>query len=388
MGLIISINSVDPKTNKVYNTLDVQLKEISYLQETEMEKIKKYKDRFQLTLHYFLFGFSPAQKSGFPLFSLPLCELNQDSIENVLKINFPTDIPPDASGYTAMFTEIYNKELNDLVIKTKSLTIFLNYQYLDTFYKIFNVFWKKTSQLRKGNKKNEQNKKDKELSFTNTTRRSSRLNTTSSTMRKFTPFIKKSNKKLKINNFKNIETKKKKVIKLALFDLKIIYLLEFKEEYKNIFSFHKFVEEHKYFGYIFRFYSFNLVSNNNNNHEKALEKEINANLQFLTVSFLDVDNLSDEPFFKRDSELKNISFNLKNIDNFNTFMDLNKDNKSKFLNHHLDDYMIRNAYKSNKTLSRISSEEISENIDKEYIDLTFDFRHIFINRSYFYDLGN
>ena len=161
MGLTISINSVDPKTGQIYNTLDVKLKEISYLQETEMEKLKKYKDRFQLTLHYFLFGFSPKQKSGFPLFSLPLCELNQDSIENIMKINFPTDIPPDESGYTEMFTEIYNKELNDLVIKTKSLTIFLNYQYLDTFDKIFNVFWKKISQLRKGNKKMIQIKKIK-----------------------------------------------------------------------------------------------------------------------------------------------------------------------------------------------------------------------------------
>ena len=384
MGLTISINSVDPKTGQIYNTLDVKLKEISYLQETEMEKLKKYKDRFQLTLHYFLFGFSPKQKSGFPLFSLPLCELNQDSIENIMKINFPTDIPPDESGYTEMFTEIYNKELNDLVIKTKSLTIFLNYQYLDTFDKIFNVFWKKISQLRKGNKKNDPNKKDKETNSTCTTRRTSRLNTTSSTKRKFTPFLKKSNKKLKISNFKNVESKKKKVIKLALFDLKIIYLLEYKEEYKNIFSFHKFVEEHKYFGYIFRFYSFNLISNNNNNNpEKALEKEINANLQFLTISFLDVDNLSDEPFFKKDSELKNISFDLKNIDNFNTFMDLNKENKSKLLNHYLDDYMIRNGYRANKTISRIQSGEIGENIDNEFIDLTFDFRHIFIKISVF-----
>ena len=93
-----------------------------------------------------------------------------------MKINFPTDIPPDESGYTEMFTEIYNKELNDLVIKTKSLTIFLNYQYLDTFDKIFNVFWKKISQLRKGNKKNDPNKKDKETNSTCTTRRTSRLN--------------------------------------------------------------------------------------------------------------------------------------------------------------------------------------------------------------------
>ena len=84
---------------------------------------------------------------------------------------------------------------------------------------------------------------------------------------------------------------------------------------------------------------------NNNKLDKEVEREINAKLQFLTMSFLDVDNLSDEPFFKKDSELKSISSNLKNIDNFNTFMGLNKENKSKLLNHHLDDYMIRNGYK-------------------------------------------
>ena len=383
-GFNSNINSVDPKTNEIYNTLEIQIKEISYLKETEMAHLKKLKDKLQVSLHYFLFGFSPSQKSGFPLFSLPLCEINEDNIENVMKINFPTDIPPVENGYTTIFKEIYNEELNDLIIKTKSLTIFLNYQYLDTFYKIFQVFWKKTSQFRKGNKKNEQNKKekDKESSFS-LSRRSSRLNTTSSTTRKISPLTLRSNKKLKnSSNFKNIGTKKKKIIKLALFDLKIIYLLEYKDDYQNIFSFHKFVEEHKYFGYIFRFYSFNLVYNNNN-EKVSLEKEINAKLQFLTVSFLDVDNLSDEPFFKKDSELKSISFNLKNIDNFNLFMGLNKENKSKLLNHKLDDFMIRNGYKIIRTLSKIETESGLDNEDKEFIDLTFDFRHTFIKISEF-----
>ena len=58
----------------------------NYLKETEMEKLTKLKDRFQLTVYYFLFGFSPLQKSGFTLFSLPLCEINEDSIENIMKI--------------------------------------------------------------------------------------------------------------------------------------------------------------------------------------------------------------------------------------------------------------------------------------------------------------
>ena len=382
-GLNGTISSFDQKKNEIYNTLIIQFKEISYLKETEMEKLKKLKDRFQLSVYYFLFGFSPIQKSGFPLFFLPLCEVNEDSVENVMHINFPTDIPSEENGYTAAFTEIYNKELNDLVIKTKSLTIFLNYQYLEIFYKIFDIFWKKTSQLRKGNKKTDTNNKkyrERESFSYSSSRRSSRLNTTWS-MKKFSPLARKSNKKLRYN-IKSKESKKKQIIKLALFDLKIIYLLEYKDDYKNIFSFHKFVEEHKYFGYIFRFYSFNLAYNNN--QEKEIENEIKAKLQFLTISFLDVDNLSDEPFFKKDSELKNISFNLKNIDNFNTFMGLNKENKSKLLNHHLDEYMIRNGYKQRRRFSLIQPEiEDDDDIDNEFIDLTFDFRHIFIKISEF-----
>ena len=386
-GINGAINCVDPKTNEIYNTLDIKAKEINYLKETELDNLTKLKDRFLLSLHYFLFGFSPKQKSGFPLFSLPLCELNENNIENTLKINFPTDVPPDANGntYTAMFTEIYNEELNDLVIKTKSLTIFLNYQYLSTFYKIFNIFWQRISQIIKGNKNNELNKKNKDKdneSSYSTLRRFTRLNTTKSTFKKYSPAIAKNIKQLKnSNNIKTNKEKEKRLIKLVLFDLKIIYLLEYKDEYKNIFSFHKFVEEHKYFGYIFRFYSFNLMFNNNK-LDKEVEREINAKLQFLTVSFLDVDNLSDEPFFKKDSELKSISYNMKNIDNFNSFMGLNKENKSKLLNLYLDDFMIKYGYKEKRILTTTESinDEYTAN---DFIDLTFDYRHIFIKISEF-----
>ena len=386
-GINGSINSVDPKTNEVYNTLDIKAKEINYIKERETDNLTKLKDRFLLSLHYFLFGFSPKQKSGFPLFSLPLCELNENNIENTLKINIPTDIPPDnGNTYTTMFTEIYNEELNDLIIKTKSLTIFLNYQYLDTFYKIVNIFWQKISQIKKGNKKNELNKKNKDQdseSNNSNIRRFSRLNTTKSTFKKYSPSMTKNIKQLKnSNNIKTNKEKEKRLIKLVLFDLKIIYLLEYKEEYKNIFSFHKFVEEHKYFGYIFRFYSFNLMFNNNK-LDKEVEREINAKLQFLTVSFLDVDNLSDEPFFKKDSELKSISFNMKNIENFNSFMGLNKENKSKLLNHYLDDFMIKYGYKEKRTLTITQSKNDEDWVENDFIDLTFDYRHIFIKISEF-----
>ena len=134
--------------------------------------------------------------------------------------------------------------------------------------------------MNKGNKKNEKDKENESSRLLK--RRFTKLNTTKSSIKKISPFIKRSQKNLKyINNLNIAMQKKKKLIKLVLFDLKIIYLLEYKDEYKSIFSFHKFVEEHKYFGYIFRFYSFNLTFNNNN-LEKDVQREMKAKLQFLT----------------------------------------------------------------------------------------------------------
>ena len=392
-GINGDIKSVDPKTKIVYNTLDIHIKEISYLSETELEFLLKLKDKFELSLHYFLFGFSPSQRSGFPLFSLPLCELNKDNITETMKINFPTDIPPDTSSYTTMFTEQYNEELNELVIKTKSLTIFLNYQYLDTFYKIFNVFWSKTSQIKKtydtSNKK-EEKEKEKEIEInTNNRRRTVRLNTLTSKL-KTNPTMRRTTKSFKhISAFnKNTDNeieKKKTNVKLVLFDLKIIYLLEYKDDYKNIFS-HKFVEKHKYFGYIFRFYSFNL-DYKSNIPNKILANEFKAMLHFLTVSFLDIDNLSDAPFFVKDSELKTAKFkNLKNLEIYNSFMELDEKNTSKLLNHNIDEYMLKKGYKKGKEeLLSTKMEKMAvvetPSSQEEFIDLAFDYRHTFIKIS-------
>jgi hypothetical protein len=400
-GINGSINSVDPKTKEVYNTLDIQVKEFSYLNEIKSEVLKKLKDIYELSLHYLLFGFSPSQKSGFPLFSLPLCELNKDNITEILKINFPTDIPPDANSYTAMFMEIYKKELNELIMKTKSLTIFLNYQYVNTFYKIFNVFWTKTSKLRQSydsNKKEKEKEKDNDIDIISSKKRSTfKINTTNTITQKIraSPSIRRTTKMFRhVSTFNKLgdtkKEKKKTIIKLVLFDLKIIYLLEYKNDYKNIFSCHKFVEEHKYFGYIFRFYSFNL-DYTSNNPDKVLENEFKAMLHFLTVSFLDIDNLSDDPFFVKDSELKSAKFkNLKNIEHFNSFMDLDKNNTSKLLNNNIDEFLVKKGFKKGSEDLIVSNINIEEELDihntktdPDYVDLTFDYRHTFIKISEF-----
>ena len=383
-GINGDINSLDPKTKEKYNTLKIKIKEISYLSDTKMEGVEKLKDNVELSLNYLLLGFIPSEKSGFPLFSLPLCELNIDNIKDITKINFPTNIPLDETLYTEIFTEKNNQELNRLVNETKSLTIFLNYQHLATFYKIFKIFLDKTSQIRKTHNTNNQKEKEKENDInSNNKRRTLKLNTLSSKIRNSTMrrTIKGSFRHINAFN-KNLEPKKKKsVIKLVLFDLKIIYILEYKKEYKNIFSFHKFVETHNYFGYIIRFYSLH-ASLTTNDQDKNLSNEIKAMLHFLTISFLDTDNLSDEPFFVKDKELYNENFkNMKIMKNFNSFMELDENNKSKLLNNELDEFMIKKKYKIEKQEIPLETKiTIDEN---DYIDLTFDYRHTFIKISEF-----
>ena len=62
---------------------------------------------------------------------------------------------------------------------------------------------------------------------------------------------------------------------ISLFDFKLIYLLEFKEEYEKTFKFHPFVKEHGFFGYIFRLYSASMKI-----YFKKQQKNLNANFDF------------------------------------------------------------------------------------------------------------
>ena len=89
----------------------------------------------------------------------------------------------------------------------------------------------------------------------------------------------------------------------------------------------------------------------------------------------------------KDSELKSANFkNLKNIETFNDFMELDKNNQSKLLNHRIEQFMEKNGYRREKEqlITSIKNEvtEITQ-YEEEYIDLPFDYRHCFIKISEF-----
>ena len=165
---------------------------------------------------------------------------------------------------------------------------------------------------------------------------------------------------------------------LSLFDLKVIYLLEYKKEYEPYFKFHPFVKVQRYFGYIFRLYSFSL--------KYELSSELDSfwsSMNLLTISFLDDDNFSDEDFFVNDREIQTTELlNLKQIDNFNSFMEFDKSNTAKLVNNNLKDYLksidklneedINKKLNENNELDRDNLSKISLKGNK-YNDLKFDY---------------
>ena len=200
-----------------------------------------------------------------------------------------------------MFNEIYTQELNKLVMDTKSLTIFISFKYLSTFFKIFEIFWEKTEGLRLSiaKKLKLQKKESKEKKRTIKQKQSKmHLNHTLTNMHNKqskddlnnSNNISKSQRNKDINismtNHSNLNNTSK--FMLSLFDLKVIYLLEYKKEYEPYFKFHPFVKVQRYFGYIFRLYSFSL--------KYELSSELDSfwsSMNLLTISFLDDDNFLD-----------------------------------------------------------------------------------------------
>ena len=375
------INSVDPKSNEIYNTLELFIEGFDYLKEEEKRNNIIKKKQLELTVSYLIFGFSPSQKSGFPLLILPLCELNQDGMKSEIKINVPTDIlhRPEYIKSGKIFTKKNKEELNKLVLETKSLTIFLNYKYLSTFYKIFKIFLGKTKMLRK-NKKNAEKSSDKSFMRCATKKKTSSSGVYKTLSKYYSALPKNSCKNLRksaLDNQSKFEVSSSsrnqdKNIKLLLFDLKIIYLLEYKEEYEDIFSCHKYVKEHGYFGYIFRIYSFNLSYN-----KLKTKTHMRLGLNFLTVSFLDQDTLSDEFFFVKDSEFKTIDFkNYKDNKEFNEFFSLDSKYQYKIINNYSKKVLnLDNNAKAKPTMINILDNQ------EDYEDLKFDYRHTFLKIS-------
>ena len=68
------------------------------------------------------------------------------------------------------------------------------------------------------------------------------------------------------NNKKKEEVNEKEIIKmiLTIFDLKIIYLINYQDKYYSTFLFHPQIKKHLYFGYIIRLYSCIYKFSNNN----------------------------------------------------------------------------------------------------------------------------
>ncbi len=386
-----NITSVDPITKEVYNKLDIKIAIFSLSTNINMELFTIKKNILELSLHYFTFGFNPSQRTGFPLLILPLAEANFDNIKNIIRVNVPTDIS-NKTSYSLLFSEIYNAQLNKLVMETKSLTLFINFKYINTFYKIFEIFWAKTESLRLNLTKKNENEKTKIK-----THYSRRINNNQASFSKIQQLKRQSVFELSLNKIENLkenlfkeneeneEMEINQKLLISLFDFKLIYLLEFKEDYEKTFKFHPFVKEHGFFGYIFRLYSASMKL-----HFKKQQKNLKANFDFLTVSYLDDDNYSDDAFFINDREIQiKKFFNLKNLQNFNDFMELERSNIYKLINNNSRNYIELIENKSNEELQS-QSENISHQksiISKKekfgYNDLKFDIRHTFMKISNF-----
>lgn len=385
-----SITSVDPITKEVYNKLDIKIAIFALSTKTKTVYGQYLKNVLELSLHYFVFGFDPSQKSGFPLLIMPLAEANFDFLNNIIRVNIPTEIS-NKSSYSRLFNEIYTQELNKLVMETKSLTLFINFKYLSTFFKIFEIFWEKTEGLRlsitkkiKNQKKGKNNKK--EVNKNNKCTHSLTLqekstpkveeNTYQNSMYLHKGKDQLSSPNINVSNYSSNNSSSNDKFMLSLFDLKVIYLLEYKKEYEPYFKFHPFVKVQRYFGYIFRLYSFSL--------KYELTSELDSfwsSMNLLTISFLDDDNFSDDDFFVNDREIQTTEFmNLKLIENFNYFMEFDKSNTLKLINSNLKDY-LKSIDKLNEESIKINKigkdnyRSVSSLKQKQYNDLRFDYRH-------------
>jgi hypothetical protein len=385
------VNSIDPLTNIIYNRLYLKIDLLSLSLE-ENTKVNK----MELSVFYLTFGFEFSQNYDYPLIILPVCELNIDNMHNTIRINVPNKkikklknkYPSDNPLTPA--DNLYISDLDRFILETKSFTLFLNFNYLNTFYKIFENFWRRSAFVKKyffgkkdvskKNKNNEENlggqnvpnsaqkkqrnslnKKRSSVQKSNTLganknfNQISNINTplvplTSINISKITPvhdldfstcLNNELTRKKEIpheveipsirTNRNNPNTEQPFKLLLTVFDFKIIYLLQYKNEHNSIFKFHTEVKEKGYFGYIIRFYSVSLKYLNDTINVKRDELKLNTNL--FTVSFLHEDNFNDDKFFSYDKEIKFSRFyNLKLQKNFNEFMELPHHNKYRLIN--------------------------------------------------------
>ena len=319
-----------------------------------------------MTVYYLSFGFdininelnTQNKTRDYPLIILPIFELNVDG--NIYRFNIPSNfiskinelnekeenkINNLAKKENKDLINNYNgdNELDNFILNTQSVTIFVNYHYLKVFKKIFENLWNRSESLRKYLiKKNKSQNNDiitqneKYIDYKNNSsflkRRHQKINS----------FIELKPKKL-FNNIENEDKKKendkksKLLIKMisTIFDIKIIYLINYKEKYDSTFSYHPHIKKQGYFGYIIRIYSGICKYNNFDDFEKNMTHgNLEVSINLLTVTSLNKNNLNDQNYFLYDKDILNLSKNYKDYKVFNAFMELpyTKINKYKALN--------------------------------------------------------
>ena len=473
-----SINSLDPATKTVYNKLILKI----YYAGINFDKNSREEfDMTEVCVYFMSFGFDPSQKQGYPLLTIPIAEVNMDNLRNKIIINIPSANKNemvmknlhkkmrDNSSKSLSYSEINRPELENLLVETRSITLFVNFKYLSTFVKIFEIFWEKTKFLRKSfensgspgsaapasettgrldtrskyrenfNERdknfnldtNQLNSKRKlghlaitEANFSSTGSSHSEYATSARTsanqkcissakiknvlsssaqkynvsniipsnnsLNKNLPIIiynssiqNQANNLLSSNNTNKliigpntkqcdgVKTKTGKSIFLSLFDLKIVYLLEYKDSYESTFKFHPDIKKQGYFGCILRFYSFSLKYN------LKADKQITSlkmDTSLFTVSFLTFENFDDDIFFQNDREIYLCKFhNLKHTKNFNEFMGLPETNKSRFINASTRSFL---EYESKSVINTQA-----DNKPKQHTDLLYDNKHTLLKVS-------
>ena len=359
----IKINNLDPITGEFYNELYLR---INYLA-LGNEKDKK-NNKTELTVYYLSFGFDINRKDlnnknttrDYPLIILPLGEINIDG--NICRFNIPSNYMykiNELNYKEEKENEINNKENRDLInhylgdneldnfiLNTQSLTVFINYHYLTVFNKIFENLWNRSIFSRKfllkkpKNKHNDNIFNQNELSFDD-----NNINTyTRARKQKLHSLVELKPKNLfniKGEQKKNEEKEEKKNSKLlikmisTIFDVKIIYLINYKDKYDSTFSYHPQIKKQGYFGYIIRIYSSIIKYNNIDDFEnKITHGKLEVQINLLTFTSLNKNNLHDENFFIYDKDIINLENNYKDTKIFNEFMELPfiKTNKYKAIN--------------------------------------------------------
>ena len=255
--------------NQQINKLIMKIKEFSM----------KYAENNGKTIETIILGtsFGLDQNKGYdyPLLVMPLVELNADLKSNVIKMNITGAID---NGDLKR-----EDKLDAFIYDTNSTLIYLNFQYLNTFYFFIQRMHERSVFIRS--------------------------------------LILKE-----INSIQTVEQTSKNVSFLfSCQQLKIVYLLKYLNKYRNIFdNFHE-VKNKGYFGYIFRFNSINVRYI----ESKRVIKGINVAFNDITMCFLSEKNFNNAIYFNE----KFCSSSMSIIENFNSFFNLPNDNRFPFLCH-------------------------------------------------------